>query len=289
MDQTYPKKEILVLDDGSTDDSLEVIRAMGNKIKWFSRNNQGSNSARNMLLRHAEGEWLQYLDADDYLLPQKVERQVDVLGGDTEVDMIYSPIIAEYHRQGRLMREEHKIPEDHDVWDLLTSWRFPQTGNALWSKQAVIDVGGWKEGLECCQEHELYSRMMMTQKRLAFSPYAGAVYRIHEGGSVASRDPLGTIKGRIRIIDRIEAYLYENGSMTGSRQHSINLSRFESARIAWCFDRECALGIMEKIRKRDRSFVPSGPSAPPLYLAVYRSLGFKAAELLADARRRITR
>jgi len=289
LDQTYPKKEILVLDDGSTDDSLDVIRSMGDKIKWFSQRNQGGSSARNMLLQQSKGEWLQYLDADDYLLRQKVERQVDILSRNAEIDMIYSPIIAEYNRQGRIVREEHKIPEGHDVWDLLTSWRFPQTGNALWRKQAITDVGGWKEGLECCQEHELYSRMLMGKKKFAFSPHAGAVYRIHEAGSVASRDPLGTIKNRIMIIDSIEVYLCENEEMTGSRQYSINLSRFESARTAWCFDREYALGIMEKVRKCDRSFVPSGPAALPLYRAVYRSFGFKAAELLAETRSRITR
>jgi glycosyltransferase involved in cell wall biosynthesis len=286
LDQTYPEKEILVLDDGSTDDSRDRIRAIGNKIKWASQSNQGGNPARNTLLQQARGKWIQYLDADDILFPDKIVRQVDVLQNDPAIDMIYSPIIAERHSRGNMTREEHKIPESHDPWDLLASWRFPQTGGVLWRKEAVIDVGGWKESLECCQEHELYSRMMMAGKKLRFSSYAGAVYRIHSGGSVSSKDPLRVIMTRMRILDSVEEYLRKRGEMTERRRHLINLSRFESARIAWRFDRKCSVSIMKKVRKRYPSFMPSGPAAPPLYRVAYWSFGFKTAELIADIRRK---
>src|SRR5678815_984429 len=76
LDQTYPNKEVIVVDDGSKDASLEVIKSFGDRIRWETGPNRGGNAARNRLLQLAKGEWLQYLDADDYLLPEKISRQM---------------------------------------------------------------------------------------------------------------------------------------------------------------------------------------------------------------------
>src|SRR6516164_5613032 len=75
--QSWPDKEVIVVDDGSTDRSLDIIRGFGSYIRWETGSNCGSNPTRNRLLTIAEGDWLQYLDADDYLLPEKVARQID--------------------------------------------------------------------------------------------------------------------------------------------------------------------------------------------------------------------
>ena len=75
--QTWPNKEILVVDDGSTDRSLDVIRSFGDHITWCEAGpKQGANAARIGSWRNARGEWLQYLDADDYLLNEKIAGQL---------------------------------------------------------------------------------------------------------------------------------------------------------------------------------------------------------------------
>lgn len=77
--QTWVSKEIIVADDGSSDGSLEIVKSFGDKIRWETGPNRGGNAARNRLTGLAKGEWLQYLDADDYLLPDKIARQMAFL------------------------------------------------------------------------------------------------------------------------------------------------------------------------------------------------------------------
>ena len=76
LGQTWPNKEVIVVDDGSTDDSLKVIRSFDGQIRWETGANRGGNAARNRLLELARGDWVQYLDADDYLRSTKLERQL---------------------------------------------------------------------------------------------------------------------------------------------------------------------------------------------------------------------
>src|SRR5438309_6069595 len=77
LGQTWPEKEVIVVDDGSTDSSLSIIKSFGDRIRWETGPNRGGNAARNRLLELASGDWLQYLDADDYLLSDKVARQAE--------------------------------------------------------------------------------------------------------------------------------------------------------------------------------------------------------------------
>src|SRR4051812_8952301 len=74
--QTWPKKEVIVLDDGSTDRSLEIIRQYEHTVRVERQNNLGQNAARNRLTNLSTGEWLVYLDADDELSPDCVEQKM---------------------------------------------------------------------------------------------------------------------------------------------------------------------------------------------------------------------
>jgi glycosyltransferase involved in cell wall biosynthesis len=283
--QTFPNIEVIVVDDGSRDSSLEIIKRYGKHIHWETGPNRGGNNARNRLLELARGEWLQYLDADDYLLPDKVANQMESLAGRPETDVVFGPVVLEDCSEKDTRREVLAIPEPHDPWILLARWYLPQTGSPLWRKKALRDVGGWKPDQPCCQEHELYLRLLIAGKRFAYSPSNGAVYRQWGEHTVCKRDKPEVHCRRLEIEQRAEHFLRERRELTSERLWAINQARFEIARQSWLYDPGFATEIMNVVRLSQPDFLPSGDAAPQHYRMAYRVFGFTGAQKLAALKR----
>jgi glycosyltransferase involved in cell wall biosynthesis len=286
--QDYPHRQVIVIDDGSTDASLEIIKSFGDKIRWQTGPNRGANTARNRLLELAQGKWLQYLDADDYLLSDKISRQMEFLATcQKQPDLIFSPVTVESWSEGGCQREFIPIPEPHDLWVLLASWQLPQTGAVLWRKHAINEVGGWKASQPCCQEHELYLRLIMAGKRFAYCPTSGAVYRKWSTSTVCQRDIAEVHRRRLAIEQVAEQHLRATQRLTFQRQRAISQARFEIARIAWQYDRAFGRTILRNLYDSDPRFQPIGRAAPFAYRFAFRWLGFETAEALATVKRKV--
>ncbi len=291
LGQTWAEKEIIVVDDGSTDGSLQVIQSFGDRIRFETGPNRGGNVARNRLLELSCGEWLQYLDADDYLMPDKVERHMQFLAEHPGVDVVFSRYIQETHEDGKVHQAVGLMPEPRDdSWSLLVRWDLPQTGALLWRKPSILCAGGWKEGQPCCQEHELYLRMLKAGARFQFSDAVGAVYRQWSGGSVCTRNPQEVHRRRLEIVADAEKHLRETQQLTEERLWAINQARLEVARLVWRYDPAKAVEIDASIHRSQPEFEPGGPGGRirygPGYRLGYRWLGFRQIEKLAGGLRR---
>lgn len=88
--QTYPALELIVVDDGSTDNTPDVAGSYGNRIRYIRTANQGVSAARNAAIALAKGDLIALLDADDRWQPRKLERQVAIFGNDVAVGMVHS-------------------------------------------------------------------------------------------------------------------------------------------------------------------------------------------------------
>ncbi len=279
LGQTWSEKEVIVVDDGSSDSSPAIVRKFGDAVRFFPIAHRGGNAARNEILRQARGEWIQYLDADDYLQPEKISTQIQEAGA-SECDVIYSPVWTE---QGGV-REAGPMDESLDLYGLWMSWQLPQTGGCLWRKSALESVGGWNEAMPCCQEHELYLRAIKAGKRFQFAPTPNAVYRIWSEETVCRRDPRRVIRIRTELIDDLRAWMESQGLWQDAHREVAARACFEMARTWAKYDLAEARAY-HSARKRRNLILPAGPAAPPAYKLTYRALGFFMAEKLAGAMR----
>jgi hypothetical protein len=287
--QTWSNTEVIVVDDGSTDNSLKVIRAFDGQIRWVTGPNQGGNAARNRLLQLARGEWVQYLDADDYLRSTKLERQIAFAIANPDCDVICGPTAWERVQNGELVCTDEVIPTPRDPWVLLAKWQLPQTGGPLWRRAALESVGGWLVGQPCCQEHELYLRLLGSGRKFRFFDECLSVYCDLEHDTRVTRKVPGEVdRQRLIIFDRIECVLAERNELTTARLQAINDARHQLARKYWQKNRQLKNSILDRIDKSDPTYIPDpGPASPFAYVAVYRLFGFDAAQIIAALRRRI--
>lgn len=87
--QTYPNIEIIVVDDGSTDDSIKIIESFGDQVKLIKQQNQGVGMARNTGTENSKGDVLTFLDADDYWHQDKIKKQIEKLQSDSEIGLVH--------------------------------------------------------------------------------------------------------------------------------------------------------------------------------------------------------
>ena len=156
INQTYNSIEIICIDDGSNDDTLLILKEMEflNEISLYRQENCGAPSARNLGLKHAKGEWIQFLDADDLLKPNKIQHQIEILKNNFNVDVIYgSSIKRKIHSS-----EKMSIIKNDIILGLLKT-QLGNTCSNFFRKSKIIEIGGWNENMKSSQEYDLMIRL----------------------------------------------------------------------------------------------------------------------------------
>ena len=225
--QTYPHKEVILVDDGSTDRSLEVAKSFGEAVRWETGPNQGASAARNRLLALSRGEWLQYLDADDCLLPRKIETHMALVAA-VPCDLVVGPWVGDG-------KDASTPPPSHDPWtDLLSG--LGHLGNSsenLWRKQSIVAAGGWDPSVRLGEELELMFAMLRGGARVAYCSEPMVTVRDVNSDSLSHQDPLGAPRISITHLKHRVAFLQCNGQLNLQRRRAAAMNALRIAEALW--------------------------------------------------------
>jgi glycosyltransferase involved in cell wall biosynthesis len=166
MNQTYRDLEIIVLDDGSTDNTSEVVRKYGTDIRYIRQANAGLPAARNRAIESSSGEFLAFLDSDDWWEPSKLAEQVPILEGDPELGLIYTDLRV-VHDDGEIIPSflaSRPLATSGYVFDRLLQSGFILPSTVLMRRTCLDQVGMFDESMRSHEDIELWLRVCQKWK-----------------------------------------------------------------------------------------------------------------------------
>ena len=220
--QDYPAIEYLVLDDGSDDDTPQVLRQFDGRIRWERHANMGQSNTLNKGWARSRGKYLGYLSSDDRLLPHAVSRLVDALEAHPEVSVVYCDFDV-IDKHGKFVRRLKSA--DFDSRQLVEELNCQPGVGVLFRRTIFEQTGGWKPELRKIPDFEFWLRASGFGPFLRV-PETLSEYRVHEES--ASVRPLPRERS-MEIVNTMRAYWNHDMSSTAARR-SVGRAHYSAAK-----------------------------------------------------------
>lgn len=175
--QTYKDYELIVIDDGSTDATAEVMKAYHGKLRYVPHENRGITSNMNMGVAEAKGEYFAMLGDDDLWLPDLLETQVTVLEKDPKLAFVCSGTHF-INEQGKITKTASRGALRNKTFESLLEENFVSHLTAVVRRKCFNDVGGFDEQLATTQDYDLWLRLSKRYP-FAYTDLPLAKYRVH--------------------------------------------------------------------------------------------------------------
>lgn len=254
LKQTWTDWELILVNNNSTDKTLSLLEAFKadhpeHRIHVFTETRKGAPAARNRGIKEASGTWVQFLDADDEILPEKLSGQL-ALAAEQNASIVVSP----YQKLG--VREKNyfsytRALYNTDAWSALIFSQMGITSSNLFKREMLLQVDGWNETLIASQEYDLMFRILQLGAVVAFDNRV--LTKVHVGAwESVSRSKSGDkarkiLDSRISLRLRIKEYLDNKGLLTEERLYLINKFIYETLIRNYRFYPDDVLDILGKI------------------------------------------
>jgi hypothetical protein len=198
--QTLPPDEVVVCDDGSTDELETALEPHRGRIALIRQENGGEASAKNAAARAASGEFVVILDADDVFLPERLEAIADMAAVRPDLDIFTTDAVLEV--DGRPVRRcyttSFPFPVDDQRREILR--RNYVFGLAAVRRERLLEEGGFDESIRFTTDWELWIRMILAGSRVAMCPEPLARYRLLPGSLSSQRARM--LEGRLATLEK---------------------------------------------------------------------------------------
>ncbi len=276
--------EIIVIDDGSSDNSATIVEENFPLVRLIKTKNKGASQARNLGTRLSTGRYIQYLDADDLLAPGKLKRQIEMLDA-SGADVAYGGWQELVNTSGDrclkagIHRERMLDPEI----ELFTGFWCPPAVY-LFRRSIVEKVGSWNTGLPVIQDARFALDCALNQAKFVYCEGVMAYYRIHSKTSLSNKDSAAFVKDCLQNASEIENWWLAHGGLTKERKAAL-LRVYDY--IAWSSfktDKSIFESAFAAFNKLEPGYIPFKNKILRL---IYRRLGYATAADLAFRYRRI--
>jgi glycosyltransferase involved in cell wall biosynthesis len=278
--QNYQDLEIICIDNNSSDGTFNILQKYSTefpgKVIVLKEPRKGAPAARNRGITAAKGKWIQFLDADDLLSPEKIAHQVTYLLQNKQADFI----AASYFKQRNNGYIEEFILEKSDPFKALFVTKLGNTCANLFRTSAVKDVGGWNTDLKSSQETDLMFRLLQKNAVILFDNLPFTTIRERESGQISQSDPNKNWIQYIELRFAILVYLKKN-----CRDYFEIEKAFYYQKLFLQLKKMAAFDLKRAKILYDTSFEKNySPFNSAILNAFFKLVGFKAFMILNNLR-----
>lgn len=273
LGQTIKDIEVIVVDDGSTDNTKEIITPYLNRINYIYQKNCGPSSARNRGISCAKGDYIAFLDADEIWIREKLEIQLNFLRENPEYSMVYTDLLRIDKRKnltfpflkGRIAAQNGYIFEE------LITKNFIPTTTVVVKRECFDHVGLFDESLRSVEDRDMWLRIAQ-QDKIGFIETPTVIAEVHDGGLSSDREE--ALRSQIYVIKK-----YEKVSGAKTRQLIIStLSTLYFQLGYFYFDK----GLYQEARENFKNSLSYGKKGRVFFLLI---LTYLRSELVEYVRR----
>ncbi len=219
--QTFKDLEIIIVDDGSKDQTREMIHSFKDpRIKYFYQENQGLSASRNRALALSSGEYIAILDHDDTWEPDKLELQAKLLGEKPEVGLVYSDALMTGENRKDISFFSINSPHRGKVTEILIRRNFIPCPTVLMRKSFMEQIAPFRTDLQIAEEYEYFLRLSLVCE-FDYINMPLAKYRLHPGN--ASKDLIRLGREEILVLKGLIGK-GNNGELNNAIRHGLFLS-----------------------------------------------------------------